>query len=287
MTWKCWRSRRQSKTKPFGKTCMRPPQGMWRCWKWGIDPKDGDFLMGTWWFTSGFGGIEFSKPDGFGLDPYWMVLISGKLLIPFAAIFLCQPGQPQPFLDPAWQVLLGSLRLLKDTTRSAFFLNCSTLFLGGMLQRQALRQTLRKLRFLNQVLGGPANLELSRFEDTLTRVLNIHGEKPHIYIHYIRLRYVTLRYITLHYIHTYTHTWCTLNSGCSANQRWCCWMLLTHWGGREILFYCARTDGVPMGSFDPKRSWDEAMMELISFAKEECTLPLFQIPMAMLLVRHG
>lgn len=28
------------------------------------------------------------------------------------------------------------------------------------------------------------------------------------------------------------------------------------------------------------------MMELISFAKEECTLPLFQIPMAMLLVRH-
>ena len=167
--------------------------------------------MGTWWFTSGFGGIEFSKPDGFGLDPYWMVLISGKLLIPFAAIFLCQPGQPQPFLDPAWQVLLGSLRLLKDTTRSAFFLNCSTLFLGGMLQRQALRQTLRKLRFLNQVLGGPANLELSRFEDTLTRVLNIHG-KNHTYT-YITLGYVTLRYITLHYIHTYTHTCCTLNSG--------------------------------------------------------------------------
>ena len=72
-----------------------------------------------------------------------------------------------------------------------------------MLQRQALRQTLRKLRFLNQVLGGPANLELSRFEDTLTRVLNIHGKK-HTYT-YTTLGYVTLRYVTLHYI-TYIHT---------------------------------------------------------------------------------
>eukprot|EP00435_Cladocopium_sp_Y103_P010981 s264_g2.t2 len=110
-----------------------------------------------------------------------------------------EPIQDEAFWKDMHEVLLGSLRLLKDTTRSAFFLNCSTLFLGGMLQRQALRQTLRKLRFLNQVLGG-----------------------------------------------------------------------------REILFYCARTDGVPISSFDPKRSWDEAMMELICFAKEECILPRFR-----------
>ena len=41
-------------------------------------------------------------------------------------------------------------------------------------------------------------------------------------------------------------------------------------GGREVLFYCARTDGVPLRSFDPKRSWDEALAEAISFAREEC-----------------
>lgn len=58
----------------------------------------------------------------------------------------------EPTTLPTQKVLLGSLRLLKDTSRSAFFLNCTTLFSGG-LQRQALRQTLRKLRFLNQVLG--------------------------------------------------------------------------------------------------------------------------------------
>lgn len=58
----------------------------------------------------------------------------------------------EPTNLPPQKVLLGSLRLLKDTSRSAFFLNCTTLFSGG-LQRQALRQTLRKLRFLNQVLG--------------------------------------------------------------------------------------------------------------------------------------
>ncbi|CAJ1407954.1 unnamed protein product [Effrenium voratum] len=52
------------------------------------------------------------------------------------------------------EVMLGSLRLLKETNRTVFFINCATLFPGGALSAAALRQTLRKLKFLDGAAPG-------------------------------------------------------------------------------------------------------------------------------------
>jgi len=52
------------------------------------------------------------------------------------------------------EVLLGSLRLLERTTRTVYFINCTTLFPGGCLDPLALRPMLQKLRFLDATLAG-------------------------------------------------------------------------------------------------------------------------------------
>ncbi|CAK9081949.1 Crooked neck-like protein 1 (Crooked neck homolog) [Durusdinium trenchii] len=148
-----------------------------------------------------FVALHFTELGGDHLDRLLRFVGSGEGL---EALKKTEDIEDESFWKDMHEVLLGSLRLLRDTScRCAFFINCTSLFCEGTLQRKALRPTLRKLKFLDEVLGG-----------------------------------------------------------------------------KEILFYCARTDGVPVTMFDPQRAWDEALKELAAFAAEECgrpELPLMDI----------
>lgn len=58
------------------------------------------------------------------------------------------------------EVLLGSLRLLRETNRTVYFVNCLVMFSGARLHRDAFRAMLRKLRFLDFCLGSAGGAEV-------------------------------------------------------------------------------------------------------------------------------
>ena len=66
----------------------------------------------------------------------------------------------ESFWADVHEVLQGSLRLLADTTRTVYFMNCCTVFRQGRLNAEALPPMLRKLKFLDSALAGGSSGEI-------------------------------------------------------------------------------------------------------------------------------
>lgn len=106
-----------------------------------------------------FVALQFVELGGDHLDRLLrFAAVGGDLAAVRAAEGAVEPCAEGSVEEAFWadvnEVLLGSLRLLRDTTRTAYFINCAVLFPDGRLDPRALRSMLRKLRFLDGALGG-------------------------------------------------------------------------------------------------------------------------------------
>ncbi|CAE7494959.1 unnamed protein product [Symbiodinium natans] len=98
--------------------------------------------------------LQFTELGGDHLDRLLRFLHGGLATVRAAEPKAFEPEEEEGFWADMHEVLSTSLKLLKETTRTAYFINCAVLFPGGSLSTVALKETLHKLRFLDAALGG-------------------------------------------------------------------------------------------------------------------------------------
>ncbi|CAE7237961.1 unnamed protein product [Symbiodinium microadriaticum] len=104
--------------------------------------------------------LQFTELGGDHLDRLLLFLRGDLATVRAAEAKALQAEAEEGFWADMHEVLSASLKLLQETTRTAYFINCAVLFPGGQLSPAALKQTLRKLHFLDDALGGSRSGEI-------------------------------------------------------------------------------------------------------------------------------
>eukprot|EP00439_Symbiodinium_sp_Y106_P056762 s2712_g7.t9 len=111
--------------------------------------------------------LQFTELGGDHLDRLLLFLRGDLATVRAAEPRALESEAEEGFWADMHEVLSASLKLLQETTRTAYFINCRTqsvygavLFPGGLLSPTALKQTLRKLHFLDDALGGSRSGEI-------------------------------------------------------------------------------------------------------------------------------
>lgn len=104
--------------------------------------------------------LQFTELGGDHLDRLLLFLRGDLATVRAAEAKALQAEAEEGFWADMHEVLSASLKLLQETTRTAYFINCAVLFSGGQLSPAALKQTLRKLHFLDDALGGSRSGEI-------------------------------------------------------------------------------------------------------------------------------
>ncbi|CAE7031692.1 unnamed protein product [Symbiodinium sp. CCMP2592] len=104
--------------------------------------------------------LQFTELGGDHLDRLLLFLRGDLATVRAAEPRALESEAEEGFWADMHEVLSASLKLLQETTRTAYFINCAVLFPGGQLSPAALKQTLRKLHFLDDALGGSGGGEI-------------------------------------------------------------------------------------------------------------------------------